>query len=270
MKIGVTRFCSILTVCGALLLAGVARADDASPWAEEMSSALRLIGGGNLQAGVEIKMPAGWHTYWRYPGDSGVPPRFDFSGSDNVASVQVLYPAPQAFTDETGTTIGYKDDVIFPLHVVPQQNGKPVTLRAKIDYAVCAKLCVPVEARAALTLGYTGNNAALAAAEARVPKQVSAADAGLTVRRAKDAKPKPIVFVDLGANNRPAEIFVEGPSPDWALPVPKPAKGVPAGHQQFIFEWDGLPPGVDPKAPAELTFTIVNSGRATEVKTRLD
>jgi len=92
----------------------------------------------------------------------------------------------------------------------------------------------------------------------------------LTVRRAKDAKPKPIVFVDLGANTRPAEIFVEGPSPDWALPVPKPAKGVPAGHQQFIFEWDGLPPGVDPKAPAELTFTIVNSGRATEVKTRLD
>src|SRR3974390_3485644 len=106
MKIGVTRFCSILTVCGALLLAGVARPDAPPQGAEDMTSALRLIGGVNLQAGIEIKMPAGWHTYWRYPGDSGVPPRFDFSDSDNVASVQGLYPTPPAFTDETGTTIG--------------------------------------------------------------------------------------------------------------------------------------------------------------------
>src|SRR3974390_3632342 len=231
-----------------------------------MSAALRLMGGDIWKAGIEIKVPAGWRTSWRYPGHSGRPPRLDFSGSDNGASVQVLYPAPQAFTDETGTTIGYEDDVIFPLHVVPQQNGKPVTLRAKIDYAVCAKLCVPVEARAALTLGHTGHNAALAAAEARVPKQVRGTDAGLTVRRANDGKPKPIVFVDLGARTRPAENLVAGPSPDWPLPVPHPAKGVPAGHQKFIFEWDGLPPGVDPKAPAELTFTIRNTGRATEVK----
>ena len=57
-----------------------------------------------LRAGIEIKLQPGWHTYWRYPGDSGVPPRFDFSGSDNVASVKVLYPAPHLFTDETGNT----------------------------------------------------------------------------------------------------------------------------------------------------------------------
>ena len=64
----------------------------------------------------------------------------------------MLYPAPHAFTDEAGTTIGYKDNVIFPLRVVPRQKDKPVTLRAKIDYAVCEKLCVPVEAKAELTL----------------------------------------------------------------------------------------------------------------------
>ena len=65
-------------------------------------------------------------------------------------------------------------------------------------------------------------------------------------------------------------MFVEGPTPEWALPIPKPAPGAPAGHQQFGFELDGLPPGVDPKGHFELTFTIVEGGRPIEVKTHLD
>ena len=144
--------------CVALLLAGPACAADASPWVEDNYSGIRLIAGANkggaesLRAGIEIKMLPGWHTYWRYPGDSGVPPRFSFAGSDNLASAKVLYPAPHAFTDETGTTIGYKGDVILPLDVFPRQPGKPVTLRAKVDYAVCEKLCVPVEAKIELTI----------------------------------------------------------------------------------------------------------------------
>ena len=55
-----------------------------------------------LRAGIEIKLQPGWKTYWRYPGDSGVPPRFDFSGSENLKTAKVLYPAPHLFTDEAG------------------------------------------------------------------------------------------------------------------------------------------------------------------------
>ena len=280
MQIMNNRFRMTLAACGiATLLGAPARAADASPWVEDINSAVRLIAGANksdaesLRAGIELKMQPGWHTYWRYPGDSGVPPRFDFSGSDNVANVKVLYPAPHAFTDEAGTTIGYKNNVIFPLRVFPRQYDKPVTLRAKIDYAVCEKLCVPVEARTELTIDRaTGtDNAALVAAEARVPQAVSAAEAGLTARRANDYKRKPLVFVDLAApTGQPVELFVEGPTAEWALPIPKPAPGAPAGHQHFGFALDGLPPGVDPKSPFELTFTIVRDGRATEVKTHLD
>ena len=218
-------------------------------------------------------MQPAWHTYWRYPGDSGVPPRFSFAGSDNLATVKVLYPAPHAYTDEVGTTIGYKGNVILPLRVFPRQKDKPVTLRAKVDYAVCDRLCVPVEAKLELTLSPAGgaDNPALAAAEARVPKPVSAAEAGLTAKRANDDKRKPLVFVDLAApTGQPVELLVEGPTPEWALPIPKPAPGAPPGHAHFGFELDGLPPGVDPKGPFELTFTIVQGDRATEVKTHLD
>ena len=278
-KIG-NRIRATVAACGlALLLGAPARAADASPWVEDNYSGIRLIAGANksgaesLSAGIEIKMQAGWHTYWRYPGDSGVPPRFSFAGSDNLASATVLFPAPHAFTDEAGTTIGYKGNVILPVRVVPRQKDKPVTLRAKIDYAVCEKLCVPAEARLELTLDRTSgaDNAALAAAEARVPQPVSAAAAGLTARRANDDKRKPLVFVDLAADTgQQGALFVEGPTAEWALPIPKPAQGAPPGHQHFGFELDGLPPGVDPKGPFELTFTIVKGDRATEVKTHLD
>ncbi len=118
-------------VCGfAMVLAAPASADDASPWSEDSHSAIRLIAGANkssaapLRAGVEIKMQPGWKTYWRYPGDSGVPPRFDFSGSDNLKTAKVLYPAPHLFSDEAGNSLGYKDDVTFPLQVTPKHAGQ--------------------------------------------------------------------------------------------------------------------------------------------------
>ena len=268
-----------LTACGIAAISGtVARAADESPWSNDVRSAVRLIAGANgnsdpvLRAGVEIKMQPGWKTYWRYPGDSGVPPRFDFSGSENLKTAKVLYPTPHLFSDETGHSLGYKNSAIFPLVITPQQTDKPVRLRMKVDYAVCEKLCVPAEGSADLTLGHgdSSHNAALTAAEAHVPKPVPAAQLGLTARRV-NAAAKPLVAVDLAVPaGQAVELFAEGPTPEWALPIPTPAQGAPAGRARFTFELDGLPPGVDPKGNFELTFTVVTGERALEVKTHLD
>ena len=271
--------CAALIACGiAVVSGGTVCAAGESPWSEDVRSAVRLVSGANnnrdahLRAGIEIKMQPGWKTYWRYPGDSGVPPHFDFSGSENLKTATVLYPAPHLFTDETGQSLGYKDRIIFPLVISPQQPGKPVRLRLKADYAVCEKLCVPAEGRAELTLtpGDSSRDSALAAAQARVPKQVTAAQLGLTVRRTSNGT-KPLVAVDLGAPaGNPIDLFVEGPTPQWALPIPKRSQTAPAGRAQFSFELDGLPPGVDPKGQVDLTFTVVTGERAVEVKTHLD
>ena len=270
---------SAIAACGVVtMLAGPAYAADASPWTEDTHSAFRLIAGANkqgaatLRAGIEIKLQPGWKTYWRYPGDSGVPPRFDFSRSENLAAAKVLYPAPHLYTDETGNSLGYKDGVTFPLRVTPKQPGKLVKLRVTLDYAICEKLCVPAQGSAELALVPGGNalDSILSTAEARVPKPVSAAQAGLTVRRVNDAA-KPLVMVGLMApSGAPVQLFVEGPTPEWALPIPKPAPGARAGHRQFGFELDGLPPGVDPKGHFDLTFTVVEGERALEVKSHLD
>ena len=142
----------------AVTFAGAAHAEDASPWSNDSRSSVRLLAGANangdtpLHAGIEMKLLSGWHTYWRYPGDSGVPPRFDFAGSGNLKSAKVLYPAPVLHSDEAGQTIGYEGSVVFPIEVTPKEPGKPVALKLKIDYAVCEKLCVPAEGSASLEL----------------------------------------------------------------------------------------------------------------------
>jgi len=258
-----------------------ARAADASAWSQDIKSAMRLIAGANakdtdksapLRAGIEITLQPGWHTYWRYPGDSGVPPRFSFAGSDNIKSATVSFPAPVLFSDGAGQSIGYSNKVIFPVTIVPKDPARPVIARLKIEYAVCEKLCVPAEGKAELPLGAAPStqDAALLEAEARVPRKIDAAALGLTVRRANDAA-KPLVAVDIKASgDAPMQIFAEGPSQDWALPIPKPAPGAPAGHRQFGFELDGLPPGVSAKGAHDLTFTVVQGNSAHEVTARLD
>lgn len=237
---------------------------------------MRLIAGTNkadaaqLAAGIELKLDSGWHTYWRYPGDAGIPPRFDFSGSQNVARVTVRYPAPRAMVDETGTTLGYQRHVVFPLQVAPKQTGHPVTLHVVVDYAVCENLCVPAQGEATLTLGAGQSSQAkiLAAAEARVPKQVEASTLGLAAQRGKNGSD---VLVDIAAaKDTPVQLFVEGPTAEWALPVPKPVDGAPIGKQRFSFALDGLPAGVRAQAPVNLTFTVVEGARAYETKVHLD
>src|SRR5688572_24408995 len=178
-----------LIAAASIVSAGAAHASSASPWSNDIRSAARLIAGNaprdsaTLRAGIEIKLQPGWKTYWRYPGDSGVPPQFDFTGSENLASAEVLYPAPHSFKDEAGTSIGYKEAVIFPVRVAPRDPSKPVKLNAKIDYAVCEKLCIPAEGKAQLVLERNAaTNDALRAAEARVPKPVPADDIALKIK----------------------------------------------------------------------------------------
>jgi len=261
--------------------AAVARAgDDASPWNGDARSAVRLIAGGAAgsagaaaQAGIEIRLKAGWHTYWRYPGDAGVPPRIDFADSQNVKSVTVLWPAPQRIVEEGLTAIGYTGDVIWPLAVVAQSPGKPVMLRLKLDYAVCEKLCVPAEGQAELTLAGTASptNAALKAALARVPRKVALGEGSSlairSVHREGDAKR---VIVDVAAPaGAPLALFVEGPTAEWALPVPMAIDGAPSGLRRFAFELDGAPPGAKYEGAA-ITLTAVAAEQAIEVATHLD
>src|SRR5580704_8451102 len=155
-----------------------ARAQDASDWDAQAHTAVRLIAGAMtkssdaafVRAGIEIKLDSGWKTYWRDPGDSGVPPKLDFSGSDNVKTVTVLWPAPQRFPDGAGgNSIGYSDHVVLPLRIAPQDAAKQLSLQLKLglsgdgaEEATIEKAEVHVPRRVALGPGHGDDGKSLA------------------------------------------------------------------------------------------------------------
>jgi DsbC/DsbD-like thiol-disulfide interchange protein len=267
--------------CAATLIASSlaieAHAQDASPWQRDGHSAVRLLAGSRsgavLMGGIAFQLQPGWKTYWRTPGDSGVPPRFDFSKSDNIEAVTVLWPAPMQFDDGAGGhSLGYKGQVVLPLRIVAKNADKPVTLRAAISYAVCEKLCIPVEANAELAFASVASteDSALYAALDTVPKPANVGDPNpLTIRDVKRER-KSTVVVDVATpDNRDVSLFVEGPTPEWALPLPKLIEGAPPGVKRFSFELDGLPPGASPEGAA-LKLTLVGGDRAYEFNVNLN
>jgi DsbC/DsbD-like thiol-disulfide interchange protein len=258
-------------------LAIEARAQDASPWQRDGHSAVRLLAGSRsgsvLLGGIGFQLQPGWKTYWRTPGDSGVPPRFDFSKSDNVEAVTVLWPAPTKFDDGAGgNSLGYHDQIVLPLRIVAKNTDKPVTLRADVNYAVCEKLCIPVEASAELAFNSVASteDSALFAALDTVPKPANVGDPNpLTIRDVKREGKSEVLVDVVTPDERPVNLFVEGPTPDWGLPVPKLVEHSPPGVKRFVFQLDGVPPGTNPEGAA-LKLTLVGSDRAYEFNINLD
>jgi DsbC/DsbD-like thiol-disulfide interchange protein len=176
-----------IMVTGAALASARAQ-DSASSWATAPKSAARLIAAPDesergYRAGIEIKLAPETITYWRSPGESGVPPVFDFSHSSNLGSAEVSFPAPTRINEAGSDVFGYEGGVVLPVHVKPQQTGKPVDLVLELDYAACEKICLRVRASLQLTLPAkeTNESQAIAAAEARVPQQLSAEEAARQV-----------------------------------------------------------------------------------------
>jgi DsbC/DsbD-like thiol-disulfide interchange protein len=122
-----------------------------------LHSRARLISGDRKDAewlaGIEIALDPGFKTYWRSPGDSGLPPRFDWSGSENVKSVDIRWPAPTRSEDATGVSFVYHDAVLLPVLVEAVDPKKPVKLALHVEYGICKDICIPASADLSRLLG---------------------------------------------------------------------------------------------------------------------
>jgi DsbC/DsbD-like thiol-disulfide interchange protein len=248
-----------------------------SSWVDAANAKVRLLAGGTagrdsaapLRAGIEIRLTRGWHTYWRYAGDAGIPPHFDWTGSVNLRTAEVRWPAPTRIRVEDGIeSIGYKDNVLLPLHVRPQDPSKPVPLRLKLDFGVSEKICSPASAKLALNIpaGSIMINPVLDAAEARVPALMELGAGGkIRVLGGKLERGKaPQAIVDVAVPpGVPFDLFAEGPTDDWALPLPKNIEAK-EGRKRFIIPIDGAPAGGSP-TPSKLRLTLVAGSEAIEV-----
>jgi DsbC/DsbD-like thiol-disulfide interchange protein len=223
---------------------GAFAAGSASPWITSTDSKVRLVSGTvdidgaqALVAGVQLRMDPGWKTYWRNPGDSGVPPTFDWTGSKNLKRAEVLYPAPHRFADAGGMAIGYDNEVVFPVKVTPERDGEPIELKLAFAYGLCKDLCIPNDVSLGLRLGADvgkGDALLLETFIARVPKPARDGVPPFVGNiEAKLDADKPQLVIDAvfppGATG--TDLFIDGG--DVFVPVPAPLGPVTDGKQRF-------------------------------------
>lgn len=266
-----------VTLCVGLTDACFATPLGESPWVKETYSKVRLVGGtvvnageGKVLAGVQIRLDPGWKTYWRTPGDSGVPPSFDWSGSKNLKEAQVLYPAPRRFADASGTAIGYEDEVVFPIKITPERANEPVELKLNVDYGLCKNLCIPNAASLSIELPPQvaegqGDDLLLQRFVDLVPKPAEADKLpALSGVEAKfdSAKPELIIRANFPDGATGTDLFVEAPGGAF-VPVPKPLGPLKDGTQRFVVSF-ASPEETAAFKGKPLTLTLVSDEGARE------
>jgi DsbC/DsbD-like thiol-disulfide interchange protein len=263
--------------CG-MVPSGATAAPGASAWAVGLHSRIRLTDAGLAKAGgphiavIEIALDRGFKTYWRSPGDSGVPPTFAFDGSQNATDIKVHFPAPARFDDGAGGhAIGYVRNLVeLPVTFRRIDASKPATLNLRMDYAVCEKICVPASGAASLVIPPSQAAAARAAAlvgtlPAAMP--LGAADPLAVLKLVPAGKAETFRANVRLPGMEGADLFVEAPAP-WVFDTAAPVReqGGVASFAVTAIDKDKSPDcrGV------EITMTLVQGNRAVETTTWLD
>ena len=267
----------LLPLLLAVLTAQAARADTrAGPWVPTAGASVRLLlsdgpdpDGGRL-GGIEIRLDHGAKTYWRTPGDTGVPTTADFSASRAITAPVLLYPAPKAFDDGAGgIAYGYTESLILPVRLRP--DGGAARLAAKVEFGVCQKnMCMPAGADLALAPGEgqaeAGLEQRLQAALARVPKPEAYASAGplavtavTMTRTGKDVALS--VTTRVPAGTLAPDLFVEGAD------VFATRRISADGAHEAVFAVSASGAGA---RLGDITITLVAGDKAIETKLDLD
>lgn len=174
----------------------------AVPWSAKIVQG--SFDGKTYQAGLQIVLKKGWKTYWRNPGESGIPPTISGVGT-NLESMEIEFPLPQRLKDESGETIAYHDEVVFLIQAKPANVTQPLQLEFSSFFGVCAEVCTPAKFDGKLNL---------------TPSNALGPDMAL-ISRWQDRVPKKAEFVAiatvhdeflvLGLRQKLSDIFVEGP-----------------------------------------------------------
>ncbi|MEK9671870.1 MAG: protein-disulfide reductase DsbD domain-containing protein [Rhodospirillaceae bacterium] len=293
-KFAIGTFCSALLI--ALIGMTAPAAAQESAWHETEQTAARLLSatqavgdGGTLRMGLQFRMRPGWKIYWRTPGDAGLPPKPKWQQSENVKTAEIRWPAPERFSVLGFETLGYKDEVVFPVDVNVTDPGKPVNVKAVVPYLTCDDICIPYVAKLDLTLpagkaepseyahligrfaakvpasadGQGLALASMAALETKAPAPVKAAHG-----KAKALAPQAtlnIVATSLTPFKKP-DVFLEGP-PELTYSKPRVSlmdDGTKALLEVDVIGAEALNGGAASLLKETLVATLVDGERSAE------
>lgn len=274
--------CTAIVGFGAFLAVSTGAHAAVGPWWTSDHGNVRLIAesdytgkSDSLRLGLQFAMLPGWKIYWRSPGDAGFPPKPNWAGSTNLASVDIAWPVPKRFTVLGLRTLGYEGGVILPLTVHLLEPGKNLSLTANVQFLTCREICVPYDAVVTLELPSgpetsSQESALIERFAARVP--ILGGQRGLSILAAVVDGPPGAQRLRLtaevsGSGNR-LDVLIE-PPPGFYIgdlkqggrdrngnhvlvaSVSPPAKSVQAGNPADL-------------AGASLILTAIDGGRAVE------
>lgn len=224
---------------------------------------------GSHLAALHLTLAPGWKTYWRAPGDAGIPPMMEFQGSRNLASVTPIWPTPGVFFQNGMQTIGYDGELVLPLRIRPATAGQPAHVAARVQLGVCNTICVPVDLGFTLDLPAQGSapdqariRAALddqplsasRAAVSRVDCTLTPSDDGLHLS----------VTIDMPSAGQQETVVIETADPlVWVAETDSARQGNRLTAQTELMHVSGQAFALDRSG---LRLTVLGSNRAVDIQ----
>lgn len=233
MKRAILSCFAILTISAAVISPAVAQGlfGQKTDYASVYLHSGRAMNDGGRKTALRMELKPGWKTYWRNPGDAGIPPHFDWSGSTNLKAVTIAWPTPLVFDTYGSRTIGYEERMVLPLTMTPENPAEPINIKLNFTYGLCSDICIPAQQDIAMTIapdapedgGYFLDRAA-----ATTP--ISAAEGGMIAHECKvegaGEKRRFVASLSVAAPFQAAPVVIaEGPDGVWLGPTTTRVQG---------------------------------------------
>ncbi len=254
-----------LIVLAALAMAPavIPAAASSSDWFEMEGASIRLVTAGapdtqgRVKAVLDVELKPGWKTYWRDPGDAGVPPVLDVSANPNIAKAELDFPAPQRHDEGDFRWAGYDRPVQLPLTLTLKDAAGPSAVEADVFLGVCETICVPVQAKLAVDPQRDPDNADDAAAVTAAFSAIPApAKAGFEAKVVEKGADKAVIEATFPGAGDSADLFLAGEE-GYAFTTPE--REVRDGKTYFTVEVTR--PDATPAGPG-LHYTLVTEAGA--------
>ena len=224
---------------------------------------------GTHMAALRIVLEPGWKTYWRAPGDVGIPPQFDWSGSRNIASVSANWPTPEVFFEQGMRSVGYISNVVIPLHLTAQTRGADLHLSGDMQIGICKDICIPANLSFSATLPPAPNSPDPAIAAALTDRPYSASEAGVTgvtcrVEPGKDGGLVLHTAIDMPSSGGTEYVVVEAGNPRvWVAEPDSTRKGGTLHATTRLLHVEGRSFALD---RSDLRFTVIGTSHAVDIQ----
>ncbi|WP_419913594.1 protein-disulfide reductase DsbD domain-containing protein [Hoeflea sp.] len=204
-------------------------------------SALEPAPDGTIRAALDIELLPGWKTYWRDPGEAGVPPTFNVDRSQNISAAEIHFPAPERITDAYSTWAGYPYPVVLPITLTQKTPGKKSVVEADVFLGICESICIPLQT--SFTLTVDPEKPANSYVKRLVRKAFEALpeepgpDFDIVGAKVKEADKGFTLSVKLPETDEGSELFVTGPL-GWHFTTPQ-ITSFEDNMATFLVEGDG-------------------------------